>query len=539
MRYLLFLFAWALHAQPWPNLVGAGLSDGLEGGRGRMFVDVAKGHRPMVNPATGKAAPVDENGWPTTDASTVFFDIRPVPAWAPPIDDPDQFQPDWSGVYKLSFRGQAELGGYDRSSIRVENQAYDPETNMTRADVRVDPGAGLLTMLFSNTRRTAESEAGTGITDVRLIRPDYDEDTEKVFTDEFLALLQPYSVLRYMGFLMTNSTNPFYGDEKNVIEWADRRLPTDATQQRTAQRAAGVAWEYAVDIANAAGRDMWINIPIAASDDYIAQLAALLRDRLKPELNIYIEISNEVWNYSFTQYTYNKMAAVDEVTNKGEPYLNNPAVETSDRQEVWARRRVLRRLHDAMAIFARVFGTDQVNSRLRAVYAWWTIYPAQYAGILEWSRMHFGDPKWWLYAIAKTNYYDDRSARLSQSPEEVVAAMKVSSDRGRSYTRQLKSVADQYELKLVTYEAGPDNGGGATANIGNRIRANRLPEMGALLKYDFTGNWLSEGGDLYMFLEVVGAYSRYGCWGQTEDALDRKTWKLRAIYDLVGLPPPD
>ena len=103
----------------------------------------------------------------------------------------------------------------------------------------------------------------------------------------------------------------------------------------------------------------------------------------------------------------------------------------------------------------------------------------------------------------------------------------------------MKGVADQYELKLITYEAGPDNGGGSTANIGNRIRANRLPAMGELLKHDFTGNWVGEGGDLYMLLEVAGAYSRYGCWGQTEDAADLKTWKLRAIYDLVGMPQPE
>lgn len=53
-----------------------------------MFEDVAPGHCPMDEPGKTAAAPVDEIGWPTTDASTVLFDIRPVPAWAPPVDNP-------------------------------------------------------------------------------------------------------------------------------------------------------------------------------------------------------------------------------------------------------------------------------------------------------------------------------------------------------------------------------------------------------------------------------------------------------------------
>jgi hypothetical protein len=34
---------------------------------------------------------------------------------------------------------------------------------------------------------------------------------------------------------------------------------------------------------------MWINVPAHATDDYISQLAALLRKNLNPDLNIYVE----------------------------------------------------------------------------------------------------------------------------------------------------------------------------------------------------------------------------------------------------------
>jgi len=60
--------------------------------------------------------------------------------------------------------------------------------------------------------------------------------------------------------------------------------------------------------------------------------------------------------------------------------------------------------------------------------------------------------------------------------------------------------------------------------------------MGELMKHDFIENWLPLGGELYMYLEVVSAYSRYGCWGQTEDAANLDTPRFRAIYDLVRAP---
>jgi len=85
--------------------------DGIgDGGRAKPFIDLAKTLRPWTLP-DGKPAPTDEHGWPTVDAQTVLFDIRPVAAWQGPdhIDDAQKFQPDWSGTYHVSFKGQAQI----------------------------------------------------------------------------------------------------------------------------------------------------------------------------------------------------------------------------------------------------------------------------------------------------------------------------------------------------------------------------------------------------------------------------------------------
>lgn len=59
----------------------------------------------------------------------------------------------------------------------------------------------------------------------------------------------------------------------------------------------GIAYEWMIDLCNRTGRDMWINVPPFASNDYWTQLATLIRNNLDPKLKVYVEYSNETWNW--------------------------------------------------------------------------------------------------------------------------------------------------------------------------------------------------------------------------------------------------
>src|SRR5438552_12987513 len=119
------------------------------------------------------------------------------------------------------------------------SQNYDPATNTTTADVFLDPpedGGWYFGLNFTETRRAADGPVGSGITNLRVIRPGYAPGTTQVFTSEYLKHLEQFGVLRFMSFTDTNNNQ--------VVNWADRAEP-DEPRQSTDR---GVAWEYVIDL---------------------------------------------------------------------------------------------------------------------------------------------------------------------------------------------------------------------------------------------------------------------------------------------------
>ena len=508
-----------------------GIGDGM---RSTPFIDVAKTLRPWTSPDSRKPVPTDARGWPMADAQTVLFDIRPFPAWNPPIDDPSRFQPDWSGTYHLAFHGQAEMRCREEPTSAIAHARYDPASNTTTADVVVPKGAGLLILAFVHTRRSPTHPPDSGITDLKVMRPGYPADTCDVFTREFLRSLTPFAVLRYMDWLDTNHQPGYYGDASHhALNWKDRRLPTDSTQQTTGEKY-GAAWEYVAQLANTTGKDLWINIPVAATDDYVRQLAARLKRDLKPKLRIYIEHSNEVWNFGFPQYTYNKLAAIEEASHGGSKLNNDGSMD----QEVWAHRRHAQRLIQIGRIFRRIFGEAGSLDRIRPVYASWVINPNDYyTAVLGWVEKTYGPPNQFFYGVAGAAYFNADKAGPMASVDQVLAAMRASSDENRTWRTQIQKIAERYGLKHCQYEVGPDTGGGKTENVANRILANRDPRIKDIILHDATQNWFSAGGDLYMYFSHCSSYSRYGCWGLSEDIANLSTPKWRAIHALSSVHP--
>ena len=498
--------------------IGIGL-EGI-GGRGLEFVDVMTTSRAWVR-LDGSPAKSDQHGWPLEDARVVVFDMRPTMAWAPPMDDPDAYQIDVSGTYHLRFKGVAEVKPAPEvaSDITVVNQMHDAKTGLTYADVTLKLGKALMVLDFVGTKG--------GVKEVKLLRPGYTFTKTPTFHKPFLEALKPFPVLRFMDWLDTNGNNIFYGDPKNTIDWDQRRLPTDATQasSETNKYKKGVAWEYVAELARVTGKDIWVNVPAPASDAYVRDLAKFLKASIPASTKVFVEYSNEVWNWGFLQATYNQMAAEAEVKAGNSP-LNNDG--NADKF-VWRRRRHAKKTVEIGKTFRSVLG-----ERVRPIMSWWAIQPAEYADMLDWLKTTYGEPKNLIDGIAMAPYFNTEKAGPNASVDELIGAMRRSSDESMNMRREMIEVAKKYGLEPMCYEGGPDSGGGNPANIANRIRAMRDPRMEELVYRDIKNNWLDQGGGLFMYFTLTSPYSRYGMWGLTDDVTKTNTPKFRAIRRLLA-----
>ncbi|MGA2888236.1 MAG: sugar-binding protein [Terracidiphilus sp.] len=553
-----------------PGQIGVEVADRPTG-----FVDAFKDQGRLFIGSSGNPVATDANGNPLSDGIAVVFDDRPVPEWLGFADDPAAYQPDMSGTYQVSFQGQATLSNVSGAPTLIfANQTYNAATNTTTVSVTMPggptyaDGPALMEISFTNTQLTPSSGTNTGIASLQAIRPGL--NPTQVFDPAFVNAFAPFGYMRFMNWLGTNTDPGFYGDAgHHLMTWAQRSLPTDfyqgvglnlSTNSNVNAGAWGVSWEYVLLLANATNRDIWINIPVSATggsdpldptyvaspdtSSYIYNLAYLLKNGdaftgnvgLNPGLHIYIEHSNEVWNWSFLQSTWNELAAEDEVIRGASP-LNNDG-DTS--QFDWAYRRHAKRLYEIAQIFQSVFGPGSLNTIVRPVYAWWQLdegASSNAASVLAWFSKTYGAPSNYFYAMAQADYFDAPNYATDTTIPEVLSDMQTSSTASVQYVAAGKATAAQYGLPLFAYEGGPanDNGGTNTStNIGEQILANRDPGMDTLVQSHLRGNWFGQGGSLYGYFGLSGADSRYGAWGATDDYHNLTTAKYNALVNLTG-----
>lgn len=496
--------------------------------RGGTYIDVARENYRWTSLATGSAvtaAEVDSKGWPVVDAQYIV-DFRPVAEWINSIDDPQVYRLDVSGTWKCSFHGEGSVTSAAEGSVK--NLGFDAGNNLTSFDFVVPAASkGLFLINFTNTRRTPQSSLQTGFTDFKMLRPGYEND-DSLFLAPFLALFDSvaFEAIRYMVFSGTNGRDPNYPAE---IEWSNRKLPGDASQDAlpTIDKSEGACWEHVIEIANRTNTDPWINVPVSASSDYVTQLAIMFRDHLSPGLKIYVESSNEVWNSApgFEQTLYNSQQAAA----LGLTDIQNHARRTAELAE----------------IFQSVFGQASLNEKIRVTLCYhqpmlkWSVIP-----MLEYIRDHHGAPSDLLWAIGCQTYFsggheagesvqhilDDCHTSITQQIDETGGT----NEAGR---KQWIATAAAWNLPggFVSYEGGPDHGGGSTDNIANRILAERSEGMYDVMQYNLKEAFIDLGGTLAMQFTLTGAYNRYGCWGLTDDvSIPHRNYKLASVRDLLS-----
>jgi hypothetical protein len=515
---------------PTPGVAQMGVN--LEGindyTRVQPFVDLMKASRGPWGPVdapwdAARPVPADANGWPTTDAGIVVFMVNTGAG-----EESSTYRSIPEGVYKLSFLGKGTPAMNASPGISVANIAYNATTNITTADIVVGPpSTGAYQMIL-----TISGTVG-GVKNVKVIRPGYDET--KTFTDEFKQLVAPFSTLRFMDYLSTNGTK--------IKSWSERTTPDSATQSSSK----GASYEYAIQIGNELNKDIWLTIPVNADDDFIRQLATLLKNTYTaPGRVAYIEYSNEVWNWAFPQSGDNMALAINEYL-AGDKTLNPDRLDCTRElleasvdncNKYWAALyRVPKMAVKINTIFKSVMGDAAFNTKFRTVLATQWGYRAIGEQQLKYIAKNYGPPANYIYAVAGAPYHgylnpETESVSTTMTVSQILDSFQAQITRdyitgfkattpytGNDWSNATqKELADYYKIKSIAYEGGTDFWQ-SDANIVNKGLANLDPRMGTITK-DYLSQWFGCGNELFMYFTASGGWGRWGFWGLTNSPLD-------------------
>jgi hypothetical protein len=375
--------------------MGLDLADVSPNDPALIFADAARQDLPFQKNAaymslTAPAA-VGPDGWPAEDAT--------LPLWT------ESREPE--GTYQLSFDGTAQVvawqgvgqfsvAGVSYGTTLPAGVGYDPTSNRTTAQwvisAPASPNGAYLG--FVDSQRTPAAAIGSGVANVQVMRPLTRYSTAShpagtLFTGDLKQLMSGFTLIRFMDYLAT--------DANNQRHWADRVTPLDISQYQTLAgygwQGKGGSWEYAVELANETGKDIWINLPLQIDDAYVTNLAELLRygsdgttpyaspqanpvfPPLDANLRVYVEYSNEVWNDAFVMNGQNIALAVQAVAAGGSPLNYDGATGLS----LLGQRRVAERTKEISDLFRGVWGDAAMMARIRPVIEW------QYGNTQAWA----------------------------------------------------------------------------------------------------------------------------------------------------------
>jgi hypothetical protein len=490
--------------------IGINLEPVMDYSRSMMFVDMIKSARKFgsADAPWDEKAPLDDQGWPKGDCGTVVVADSPVPP----------------GDYLFSCDGRCEVSLLQGKGT-VKQQNYDHDKKQTTATITMEDGGNLMFLSFKKT--------SGGIKNIRLLRPGYPLDTREVFNKDFLNALKPFSTMRFMDIMRTNDTK--------VTEWDERAKVTDPMQSSVK----GIAWEYAIMLANQTGKDMWINIPVQASDDYVKQLAKLIKSSLNKDRCVYVEYSNEVWNTIFPQYHWNYEKAKEEVEKGGEggKALTDDYKDDNTYFHGW--KRVAKRLVEISNIFKDVYADKEgganpnaINTVIRPVLASQSAIPTMLRMQVKLIEKYYGPPSKFIYGIAGAPYIGPDKSVAGRPGSTADQLLDSAADSGMKWikdvTLQYQTVARFYRLHSLCYEGGPGFDG--EHSVEGKIAANRDPRIGKLIT-DYLNAWYGTGGELFMYFNLASGYGKFGSWGLTED-IRKETPKTKAVAEVAAEPLP-
>jgi hypothetical protein len=544
------------------NYVGINVGSASDWESAFMFANAMNSSREWQNfsGAALSRTQVDENGWPKVDAKVFTMANKDI-----------------HGRYTLYFEGTADVhpGGWGsisgKETINGRTKAYIDMNHLP------DERGKNCWLEFRNTNG--------GVRNVRLMRPIYpgaqqSHDTTEVFCRAFLNVVKKFDFVRYMDFLGTNSD-----DYHLRTSWDNRVRPTNATQNvhwrldpenyysmyHPTDKAGngnridwfsshghGAAYEYLIMLANATQTDAWVCIPHVAGDDFIRKIAlackygtdgkdpytAPVANPVYPPLNanlkLYVEYSNEVWNWNFNQnkYVYELYKAANDQPGSE---LNRYSAKLP---YAWYNY-VAKRTAEISVIFRSVFGNDQMMSRVRPLLEWQKGNGGNAnntgSNTLIWLNDYYcpkmsqgGEFKgvdYYIWGGGGTGYYQGADVNNLNA---LWNDGEFNAENWRAAQHHTQQLLAAFGLRRAIYEGGPSfgdqNAGGSASSTIGELATRDIRIKSEIVEHQKVFN--EAGGGAFGYYLLSGDYR----WGFMEFPSDTNSPKLQGIDAIKNQP---
>ncbi|HCB16996.1 MAG TPA: hypothetical protein DEP76_08140 [Alteromonas sp.] len=294
----------------------------------------------------------DESGWPTqmmlrngtrpTSFVTIVLGADIANAYAP-------------GEYHLSYEGQGNLA---ITNAEITAQSDGAMTLLYDGDGSI----------FIEITDTDPDGTGNHLRNIQLLRPD--SLPSERFHADYLNYVTPFSTIRPLHMSGEEPVYAFpdadggYSYYQGAGAWDRRKQISDAGWGG----AMGAPYEVMVDLANQTDSDLWLNLPLAADDDYLSQLATLILAELDEDRQLIIELGNELWNWSYP-YAFGRSYAFEAAQQRWPgllgttpPYMQNP-IDENTMIFSWQAARTI----EAARVFKQTWGDEQ--NRIKVILA--------------------------------------------------------------------------------------------------------------------------------------------------------------------------
>jgi hypothetical protein len=341
----------------------------------------------------------------------------------------------------------------------------------------------------------------------------------QLFNPTLLSRLARFRTLRFMDWMRTNASTQ--------SAWNNRPLPGKATYGDSN----GVPLEIMAALCNTLQSDCWFNMPHMATDDYMAQFASLAHSLIAQNQNVYVEYSNETWNYLFSQASW--------VQTRGQ--IAWPAATVSGFE--FNRNYFGMRTAQMCDIWKSVWGAD--SNRVVCVMAAQASNPWTASSALNCSLWNGApcDSKHGIETVAIAPYFGynvPNTFTLDQLFTEMMQGGQVSGGypggmlkQAVDWTKAYAAMASQYHVDLVAYEGGQTLvNSNDTALTKLYIAANKDPRMG-LAYTTFLQEWKNGGGNLFNNFTDAGDPAKSGMWGALENIMNTSSPKYDAVISFI------